>query len=268
MTGLPEAVLNAADFLEMRGIATIKRRDADEPGRREKELAEIDLARAVLKMFAAQAKAAKELLEKEYPGRKAIPTIEPIIAVGEGFWEHIFGIILRATVGGIDIFAQAQTIGLDYALVNVEAAKFVRDYVFDRFRVQIEDTTRKVLQDTISEFIETPGMTIGDVIKRLPFDETRSQLVATTEITNAYAEGDRLAGQAMQAEFPDVRVIKTWWTNKDGRVCEMCGPLHGQEVGIDEPFVHPTTGAEYMNPPNPHPGCRCWTTTTTALANL
>lgn len=255
MGELPEAILNAADYLEMRGIQTIKRRDSKEPGRREKELAEIELARMMLRMFKAQAKIAKELLEKEYPGRKAVPPIEPIIAAGEGFWEKIFGIILRATVGGVDIFAQAQTIGLDYALVNVEAAKFVREYVFDKFKVEIEDTTRKVLQDTISDFIETPDMTIGDVMKRLPFDENRSQLVATTEITNAYAEGNQLAGKEMQAEFPDVRVIKTWWTNQDGRVCEKCGPLHGQEVGIDEPFVHPTTGAEYFNPPAPHPGC-------------
>ena len=268
MYDLPDAILDASDFLEVRGIKTIKRRDADEPGRREKELAEIELAQMMLRMFRAQAKVAKELIEKEYPGRKAMPPIETIIAAGESFWEKIFGIILKATVGGIDIFAQAQTIGIDQSLVNVEAAKFVREYVFDMFKVQIEDTTREVLQDTISEFIETPEMTIGDVMKRLPFDETRSQLVATTEITNAYAEGNLIAGREMQREFPDVAIIKTWFTNQDGRVCEKCGPLHGQEIGLDDPFVHPTTGAEYMSPPAPHPGCRCWTTTTTALAKL
>jgi len=268
MTSLPNAILDAADFLEVRGIKTIKRRDAEEPGRREKELAEIELAQIMLKMFRAQAEIAEEQLRREFPNRKALPPIEPILAAGDAYWERIFGIILRATIGGVELFSLAQTIEMDYTLTNTEAAKFVRQYVFDKFKVQIEDTTRQVLQDVIGDFIETEGMTIGDVMDRLPFDENRAKLVATTEITNAYAEGNMLAGQAMQQEFPGVRVIKTWYTNQDGRVCEICGPLHGQEVELDEPFVHPVTGAEYMKPPATHPGCRCWITTTTALAEL
>jgi len=259
------SILNAADYLESRGIkAILKRRDPKEPGRREKEIAEIELDRMMLRMFRAQSRVARDLLESHYPNRKQFGTNIPdvVIAAGDEYWEKIFGIILKAVTGGIDIFAAAQTIGMDYTLVNAEAADFVRTYVFDEFRVRIEDTTRKVLQDTISEFIETEGMTIGNVIERLPFNAVRSEMAAITEVTRAYAEGDRLAGEAMREEFPDVRMIKTFWTSVDDRVCDLCGPLHGVEVGIDEMFP-----GGYDGPPI-HVRCRCWRTTTTALAEL
>ncbi len=264
---LAVSILNAADYLETRGVkAILKRRDPKEPGRREKEISEIELDRMMLRMFRTQAKAARDLLESHYPNRKQFgPEIpDVIISAGESYWEKVFGIIFKAVGGGIDIFAAAQTIGMDYTLVNAEAATFARGYVFDEFRVQIEDTTRKVLQDTLAEFVETEGMTIGDVMGRLPFGETRSQLAATTEITRAYSEGDNLAALAMQREFPEVHMIKTWWTNQDPpRLCELCEPLHGMSVGINELFE-----GIYEGPPDPHPGCRCWRTTTTALAEL
>lgn len=266
---LAVSILNAADYLETRGIkAILKRRDPKEPGRREKELSEIELDKMVLRMFRAQAKAAKELLESHYPNRKQYGDIPGVvIGAGDPYWEKIFGIVLRAVTGGIDIFADAQTIGMDYTIVNAEAASFARGYVFDEFKVQIEDTTRKVLQDTISEFVETEGMTIGDVMGRLPFGTVRSEMISITEVTRAYANGNQIAGEALKKEFPDVRVIKIWWSSMDERVCDICQPLHGQEVDIDKPFIHPETGEEYFNPPA-HVRGRCWTTTTTALAEL
>lgn len=263
---LAEAVLDACDYLEMHDIkANIKRRDPKEPGRREKELAEIELMRLMMRMFRAQSRATRDLLEMHYPDRKAViapPIIPGILEAGADLWPDIFGLVLRMVTGGIQIFASGQTIGMDYTLINAEAATFARQYVYDLLKPQIEATTRGALQKVISAFVETPGMTIGDLMRRLPFESPRAERVAVTEVTRAYAQGNLLAGQEMQRQFPDVRVVKRWWTNQDDRVCPLCGPLHGQEVELEQSFE-----GGYDGPPL-HVGCRCYLTATTALAEL
>jgi len=76
-----------------------------------------------------------------------------------------------------------------------------------------------------------------------------------------------LAGQDLKEEWPDVRVVKTWETNNDDLVCDICRPLNGVEVEIDEPFVNDETGDEFDCPPG-HVNCRCWMDSTTdILAN-
>ncbi len=98
------------------------------------------------------------------------------------------------------------------------------------------------------------------------FTEDRALKIATTEITRAYATSSQMAGEDLKKEFPDVRVIKTWFTNNDERVCEFCVPLDGKEVEIDEDFYEPDDYSD-GNPPR-HVNCRCWMQETTALAEL
>lgn len=268
-------ILDVADYLEAHGVdlgAAIKRRDRGEPGRREKEAAEERLRRAMARVFRVQARSVRETLGRLYPGRKALDTLPGNdvlnVALGTGTddaWEKVYDVVFRSVLGGISLFEAAQSIGIDYSLVNTAAAEFARSYVFDLLKPGIDDTTRKALRSAIADFIETPGMTIGDVMKRLPFDEARALRVAVTEITRAFAEGNQLAGEQLKREFPDVRVVKQWLTNNDDLTCIICFPLHGQIVDIDKPFVHPETGAEYSNPAA-HVHCRCWTTTTTDIS--
>jgi hypothetical protein len=106
-----------------------------------------------------------------------------------------------------------------------------------------------VLRDTISAFVDTPGMTLGQVVDSLPFDRDRAEMVATTEITRAYAEGNMQAGQAMREQFPDVRVVKVWFTSADAMVCPICSPLNGLEVDLDKPF------SGTIDKPPAHPKC-------------
>jgi hypothetical protein len=103
-------------------------------------------------------------------------------------------------------------------------------------------------------------MTMGDVMDMLPFDERRGLLVATTEITRSYAQGQMMAGLALQEQWPGVRVVKRWYTNADDLVCEICGPLDGQAVDLDEMF-------DGAGEPPAHPGCRCWMETSTEIGN-
>jgi SPP1 gp7 family putative phage head morphogenesis protein len=85
-------------------------------------------------------------------------------------------------------------------------------------------------------------------------------LIATTEITRAYAEANQIAGEALAKEFEGVPVVKIWYTNEDDKVCPICGEFDGKEIPIDESF-----GEGVKNPPA-HPNCRCWTTTSTRIA--
>jgi hypothetical protein len=105
-------------------------------------------------------------------------------------------------------------------------------------------------------------MTIGDVMERLPFGEERALRVAVTETTRAYAEGEKLAGQQLKEEHPGVQVIKTWYTNADDLVCDICGPLDGAEALLDEDFI---SAGEAIDAPPAHVNCRCWMSTSTRL---
>ena len=47
-------------------------------------------------------------------------------------------------------------------------------------------------------------------------------MIAITETTRAFAEGQKLAGDELKKEFPDVKIFKKWYNNEDDRVCEIC----------------------------------------------
>ncbi len=245
----------------------MRRRDPREPGRREKEDIEKQMARILRRVLKKQADLAQARLELFYPERKATTT--PPINLTAWAWDEedfndLVALLRKAVTGGISIFGIGHPI-IDYSLTNIEAAKWARNYAFDLVK-NIGETTKQILQEAIDLFVQTPGMTIRDIMDTLPFGESRAMTVAITETTRAYAQGNQMAGEALKKEFPDVRVIKIWFTNNDDRVCDLCGPLEGKEVDIDDTFYDPD---EYNdgNPPR-HVNCRCWTNTTTALANL
>lgn len=261
------AVKTAGVFLsEYYGLDAFKaRRDMREPGRRRKMAMEARLEAALMRMFRRQAKHIRDYLTNTHPDRKAIMDAPPVFSpglLGDPEFEIILRLILmEAARDGVDLFAEQVLIGMDYTGTNERAARWARAYTDDLLR-GLNATTNEAVGRWIADFVETPGMTIGDVIRNLPFNEVRAQRIATTEITRAYAEGNQLAGEDLKRQLPGVRVVKTWFTNADLVVCPLCVELDGREVDINgefEPGVN--------NPPR-HVNCRCWTQTTTALADL
>ena len=250
----------------------LKRRDPREPGRRQKEMLEDKIAARLLRYWRKQAQIVWDRLQAQYPDRKA--TAPPTYIIDDAFDEadqdaliaDLMRILTEAAKNGVDLFKTGVGVNMDYTLVNSRAAAWARDYVYDLVK-DIGSTTRRVLQDTISAFVETPGMTMGDVWRSLPFDEARAQMIATTEITRAYASANRIAGKELQKEFPGVRVVKTWFTNNDDLVCDICAPLDGKEIEIDDGFGV-ESGEAGLDTPPAHPNCRCWMETSTALAEL
>ena len=244
--------------------SSLKRRDPKEPGRKEKEEIEDKLFAAFMSQFRKQKKGISDMLTSMAPDRKALGYLDYL---GDDFWidDDFVAIIIRlftkAAKHGIILFDASVGLTMDYTLTNVAAAKWASKYTYKLVK-KIDDTTRGILRTAFKTFVDTPGMTIGDVVKMLPYDESRALMIATTETTRIYAEAEILAGKALKEEYPDVKIIVTWWTNMDPpRLCELCEALHGKEIEQGGLFE-----GGFAGPPR-HVGCRCWTTTTTRLAN-
>lgn len=261
LAALRASLDSVTDYLY--GSGALKARDPREPGRLRKQRAEARLEAVVARHFRQQRAALKKALEMMPPAQRAAK-IDAYSYYDEALYDDAFGpnvirLLLDFAKDGVALFAESATIGLDYTLTNVEAAKWARRYAFDLVK-NIDVTTQKALRQAISAFVETPGMTLGDVMKQIPIsDPERVQNIARTEVTRAYAQGNLLSARQMKEEFPGVKVVKHWFTNRDDRVCDLCGPLNGKEVEVDEPFEGDVDG-----PPR-HVNCRCWTQVRTRI---
>lgn len=152
------------------------------------------------------------------------------------------------------------SVGIDWGLVNRDVLEWVRQYNFELVS-GLQDTTRQYLQTDISNWIES-GEPLGKLIARLadknryPFGAVRADMIAATEVTRAYYEGNQRIWKAS-----GVVELQEWRTAADDRVCPICRPLGGLDGGepvrakLGEGFRHPS-GEVFMPPA--HPRCRCW----------
>ena len=236
-------------------------RDKREPKRKEKELAELKLQSAFNALFRRQRKMLSDRLRLLNSERKASTQYDDIFNQNDDTVAAIARLLLIAAQDGVDLFEDEISFDFDDSLTNAEASRWAQDYAYNLVK-GIDDTTRKALRSAISQFVDTPAMTIQDVMDQMPFDSGRALKIAVTEITRAYAQGQRIAGRELKKQFPDVKVTKKWFTNNDDRVCEICAPLDGQEVELDEDYD--SEGTKIDEPPA-HISCRCWQSTGTKL---
>lgn len=82
-------------------------------------------------------------------------------------------------------------------------------------------------------------------------DRSRAETVAATETTRANTHAERWAADQTAAQTGK-RLAAVWNTERDGKVCPICAPLHGR---ID-------AGWQSVIPAGPpaHPNCRCFLT--------
>jgi hypothetical protein len=236
----------------------LKQRDPREPGRKRKLLLEHRLARTIYRRFAKQKEKVIFYLGMHYIGKAQKPPIPEDIYDDPETEAEVKRIYISSYMHSINLFEDDVLVGLDYSVFNEKASTYARKRAGELFK-KIDDTTKKAIQSAISNFVETPGMTINDVVNSLPFDTKRAMRVATTEITHAYGKSNLEAGQVLKKEYPDIAVVKTWHTNADDRVCEICGPLDGMEIEIDEQFP----GG--FDSPEGHVNCRCFMTVRTRI---
>lgn len=154
---------------------------------------------------------------------------------------------------------QFETIGLgfDWTLANQAAAEWVNGYTATLYD-QINTTTRKKVRTSVREWVEN-GQPLDALVDELApiFGRQRAQLIASTEVTRAYAQGNREA-------YLRSGVVTRWeWrTAHDERVCPICGPLHKTVVRIDSDFSgflpDEVRNTGNITAPPAHPRCRCW----------
>lgn len=207
-------------------------RDPNEPGAKRKIKYEKKLAELVQKIFDRQ---------KETIAPKIATALYTKADFDLGWTESekamMVALMMEIYGDGIDLFRQEFFDGLSDDFVNVGAKEAAEKYSYEFIKVlgeQIDDTTRQAISNAISSFTE--GETIQSVMDKLPFGSERALRIAVTEITRAYATSTQTAGIQMQKEFPDLTIIKTWYTNQDDRVCPVCGPLHMMDVPINDTF--------------------------------
>jgi len=128
---------------------------------------------------------------------------------------------------------------IDWALVNEAAWRRSREYGYELVK-GICETSEAFLREAISEWMDT-GRPLdelaGELARSGMFGPARSQMIAVTEVTRAYAEGNRLAWQA-SGVVDRVR----WQVAMDERVCPQCGPMHNRTDAVGGDF-------EGMGPP-------------------
>lgn len=268
--GVYKAIDDIADYLVSQGVEipeAYKRRDPLEPGRTEKEMYEDKLARLIKKRFNTQKRIIADSLQWKLT--KSVENwINELPDLTDPETEKkIFTMFVGAMAHGAQLFAENITLEIDWTQYSQEASDLVRSYMFgaDGWLATLDKTTLKGLRQQLTNFVEIQGYTVGDVMAGLPFEDYRVQRIAVTEITRLYGTAEQLAGEELQRLYPDVLVIKTWYTNEDekSRECEICDPLHGKSIPIAELFID-VFGDVYDAPPA-HVNCRCWMSTRTKI---
>lgn len=136
-------------------------------------------------------------------------------------------------------------IGVDWGLVNQQAADWAARYTFDLVR-GLNDTTQRALSRAITRFYEQKQTMeqLRESIARI-LSPARAEAIAITEVTRATTEGRRQSVEDLRRQ--GIEMIEVWLTRNDELVCPICGPLHEKPRG--------EWGA--VSGPPAHVRCRC-----------
>lgn len=175
--------------------------------------------------------------------------------VPASFWDEI-GEELQPffTINGEQIYLDAAermiaetAIGVDWTLVNQAATDWAAQYAGQLVK-DITETRRRELANTISKFF-SEGWNRRELEERLSrwYNPVRSEMIATTEVTRAAAEGELQIARELAKQ--GIEMVAVWQTNNDEivRECPICWPRHNKKRGDG-----------WSDPPPAHVLCRCW----------
>ena len=173
------------------------------------------------------------------------------MVIPDSFWAEellIFEAMLykflldTARLGAANALPGGAGVGINWALVNKNVAAWAARYTAELVK-GITATTKTATQAAIAAWIES-GNPIDDLFVALEplFGADRAEMIAVTEVTQAYQAGNLIAWREAGASGWEFR------TSEDDLVCEICGPLNMTRWGMDD---------ESNSPPR-HPRCRCW----------
>jgi hypothetical protein len=243
----------------------IRRRDPREPGRREKEQADARLALLWRRIFRRQAERIRRWLEMQPQASKAAQLPPDWDELDDEDEAELIALLADARRSGIKLTQQQIDFVFDDTAVNARAATRARRYSYDLIK-RVDAVTKDAVRQAVTQFVETPGMTIREAMNMMPFHDDRAANVAVTEITRAYSDGAQDLGEELKEKYPDVDIVKHWYTNEDDKVCLLCGPLGEMEdVDFDYQYFDPDEYSDGKRPPR-HVACRCWPDVRTKIA--
>ena len=166
-------------------------------------------------------------------------------------------ILFAGAESGASLLPQGVEMLMNWDWFNQAAIDYLKSWQLGPLQ-GINATTRNQTVNAISNWIET-GEPLDALISRLNpiYGVKRAELIATTEVTRIYAEGNQLAWRST-----GVVGGKKWQTAVDERVCPICGPLHGKVVSLNGAWTMDEAGSVTegmgITAPPAHPRCRCW----------
>lgn len=135
------------------------------------------------------------------------------------------------------------------------AARLIRDVIglTERDGLAVDNMRRGLAEQGVNP--STILTRIGAYADRL--HRQRALTIARTETLAASNQGQQQVWQQAAREgFLDPQDAKREWIiTPDERLCDICAPMEGQAVGLNEPFQ--TGDGEYVMTPPIHPACRC-----------
>ncbi len=139
---------------------------------------------------------------------------------------------------------EAERLGLavDFDLLNIDVSRLTEEFT-NEWWSQVSERTRHQLRGAIAAHVEG-GVRFGQLIKNLEpvFGKARASMIAVTETTRLYAEGNRIA-------YANAGILETEWrTVSDAVVDPICEGLANRRQPL---------GNEEQVPPA-HVRCRCW----------
>ena len=185
-----------------------------------------------------------------------VPGLEPwMFDVAPEFWTEHQANLTAGISPLLSSFyiAQAETMlddfvifGIDWAQAHQGAIDWAKDYTYELV-TDLTATTKRTLQKTIPRFFEEQW-TQGQLTEALKpsFSARRAATIARTEVTRAASMAELQVSKYLAEQGIIMKHI--WHTRDDEKVCTLCGPLDGKEIGVEIPFGYPPK----------HVNCRCF----------
>lgn len=163
------------------------------------------------------------------------------------------GQTLVETAVGMPTVKQDLPLNINWAMANVHVLEWAARESEAIF-AELLGTNAKELSAELTLWLES-GAPLSDLKKTLSkgrwFGKARGKMIAVTEVTRAYNEGN-------MAAYRESGVVtgKEFQTARDEHVCSICAPLDGKITELEGTFETPF-GIENFQKPPVHVNCRC-----------
>jgi len=131
--------------------------------------------------------------------------------------------------GGANLLPPGSDVLVNWNLFNSNAINWLKKYGY-QWLFGINETSREQVVNIFDSWLRS-GQRLDALETQLKpiYGAERAEMIATTEVTRIYGEGNLSAWQAT-----GIVGAKKWQTCVDDRVCEICAPLHNKMVNVDE----------------------------------